>query len=290
MHDVISLAYLGFRGDTSAWRTFAVDVHGMHPVMDGNILRLRMDGKAWRIQVDPEGKPGCAFVGFEWETPAKLDAVIARAKAAGYDIVEDPELASKRQVRRLARLVGPGNLNCEFCFGQIGTSLPFCSATGATFVTGGLGMGHIGLIAADAEAACVFFQDVMGLRLTDSVLSIRRAGAIVTFMRGSSRHHLVVVVPGTEQTQGLDHFYAEVDQISTLGRAWDKVSGGAAPVFLTLGQHSNDPAVSYYCVSPSGINFEYGWNSLMLDDEKWKPLFLTGGDHWGHQRRPAPGA
>lgn len=278
MHDLIKLAYVGARGDIEKWRTFGTDLHGMQASMDGGKLYLRLDEKSWRFEIDPHGEPGCAFLGFEWDSLDAYEAMMARVKAAGHEIVEDSDLARKRQVKRLAWLMGPGNIPYEFCLGQMKHSEPFISPLGTKFVTGAQGMGHLGILVEDQDAADAFLINVMGLRHTDTFNSPR---GHVTFLRGSGRHHLIVTIPASGK-QGLQHVFVEVDQLPTLGRAWDKIQAGAAPIMNSLGQHTNDPAVSYYCRSPSGFGFEYGWDSLVVDDENWAPVEWAGGDLWGH--------
>ena len=42
-------------------------------------------------------------------------------------------------------------------------------------------------------------------------------------------------------------------------------------VVNSLGQHSNDPMLSFYVQSPAGFNIELGWKGLMVDDDTWTP-------------------
>lgn len=284
MVDLIKLAYLGARGPVDDWRAFGADLHGMQPVMDGKILRLRMDEQLWRFQIDPEGKPGCEFLGFEWASHAAYESMLDRVRKAGYDIVEDSNLARERGVERLARMIGPVGFQYEFCTAQISHSSPFISPNGVKFVTGDLGMGHMALLVEDQAKSDKFFMETLGMRHTDSFTT---SIGVATFMRGSPRHHIMATLPAMGAKEGLHHVYVEVSELHMLGRAWDKVEAGAARVFASIGQHTNDPAISYYCQTPSGFGFEYGWDSLIVDDENWTPKHWGGGDQWGHKGLPA---
>lgn len=59
---------------------------------------------------------------------------------------------------------------------------------------------------------------------------------------------------------------------------------------FTLGRHSNDEMLSFYALSPSGFDIEYGWGGLEVDDESWHVLTHDCNSAWGHifQRPPRP--
>ena len=59
---------------------------------------------------------------------------------------------------------------------------------------------------------------------------------------------------------------------------------------LTLGRHSNDDMLSFYPMTPSGFDVEYGWGGLEVDDETWHVLTHAKNSAWGHhfQRPPRP--
>jgi len=54
-----------------------------------------------------------------------------------------------------------------------------------------------------------------------------------------------------------------------------------------LGRHANDRMVSFYCVSPSGPNVEYGWDGRRIDDRVHTISYYEEGNVWGHRRKPA---
>lgn len=288
----IQLAYIGARGDIAAWRAFAAELHGMQVIQAGETLLIRIDEKAWRMAVRPADSAGVDYVGFEVSSSTDFDAILTRLKGAGVAVEESAALAAQRQVNRLARFEGPGRTIYELCQELMVATEPFCSPLGTNFVTGDLGLGHIGLSVDNVEEAYRFFVDLLGFRRTDS-FSIppnpdKNFGAFSHFIRGNRRHHLIALIQVPDM-QGVHHVFVEVDDLVSLGRAWDRVEAGAAPVVLTLGQHSNDPVLSYYCESPSGFALEYGWKALVVDDENWVPFTWVGGELWGHHM-PQPKA
>jgi len=53
-----------------------------------------------------------------------------------------------------------------------------------------------------------------------------------------------------------------------------------------VGQHTNDRELSYYCVTPSGFEWEVGWNPILITPEveaTWEPTTYQGISIWGHK-------
>jgi hypothetical protein len=54
---------------------------------------------------------------------------------------------------------------------------------------------------------------------------------------------------------------------------------------LEVGQHTNDRELSYYAVTPSGFEWEVGWNPIVVDEKTWQPTTYQGISIWGHTRQ-----
>lgn len=286
MVERIKLAYIGATGDIDAWKVFAGDIHGLQAVPADRGIKFRMDEKFWRIAIEP-GEPRFSYLGLELETDESFEAAVQRVRDGGIEIAEDANLARARYVKRAARFVGPEGVVFELCYQLMDATSDFLSPTGARFRTAEHGMGHFAMLSSDLEGAKDFFQRVLGMRHTDSLYwrepdtRDNEPDRLGHFLRGSGRHHLLALL-GVPGTGGMHHICLEVDRMVTVGRAWDKVEAGAAPIMMTIGQHANDPCLSYYCVSPSGFAFEYAWESVIVDDENWQPTTWLGRDLWGH--------
>jgi hypothetical protein len=53
---------------------------------------------------------------------------------------------------------------------------------------------------------------------------------------------------------------------------------------LAVGQHTNDKELSYYAMTPSGFEWEVGWDPIVVDEETWEPTTHRGISSWGHTR------
>jgi 3,4-dihydroxy-9,10-secoandrosta-1,3,5(10)-triene-9,17-dione 4,5-dioxygenase len=284
----LKLGYAGFRGEVDAWRKFACDIFGLQCAEGNGELRLRADARAWRLAIRPSRETGVDYLGFEVGSREDLDGIAARLRIAGNMVDEDPALAKARNVQRVVRTQAPDGTTLEFFIGALTSSAPFVSPTGAQFVIGAAGLGHVLLLVPDIGAALTFFTDVIGLRRSDSIEVA--PGCDGHFLNGGLRHHIVALAQIPNVT-GFDHIYLEVDDVATVGRAWDLVQGGAAPIARSIGQHANDPAISFYVSSPSGFLFEYGCGSKLIEDvetwveTRWESAYLWGGTFGSHSVR-----
>lgn len=85
---------------------------------------------------------------------------------------------------------------------------------------------------------------------------------------------------------GIGHIMMEVTDLDAVGRAYDKVLDGAAPLYSSLGRHTNDKMTSFYCGSPSGLGIEFGTGGIIIDDDVWRPTRYSEAHYWGHKRSP----
>lgn len=283
---VSALGYLGFEApDVSGWRTWATRVFGLQeveapPDVPREHLYLRMDDRGWRFAIQP-GKSGrLAFTGWEVADPSALERLTHRLTGAGIQVHHDPELAKLRMVEHLVRCEDPSGYRLEFFCGQFLSRTPFVSPLGVRFVTGDLGMGHILQTVSDLEATKRFYIDLLGFRLTDF---IRFGQNKVHFTRVNARHHSLAFVQARGRAPELGHFMVEVDELDAVGYALDRIHGGMGRVTETLGRHTNDLMVSFYCENPSGSQAECGWGGRRIDEATWTVTTYDATAYWGHK-------
>ncbi len=286
-NDVAGLSYLIVGAtDLGRWRAFAGDVLGLQPVdHDGDGLRFRTDGQAWRLAV-VDGDDDLTAVGWEAADDDALDRLRGRLVDAGVPVeVAPPALAEDRGVERLLTFTDPAGIPTELCVSPREAAAPFSSPlVDGGFLTGDLGMGHAVLAADDLRASTAFYRDVLGMGLSDVVHEVlsERFTLEVAFLHTNRRHHSVAFA-NARGPKRIHHFMLEMATIDDVGRAYDRCVDGDVPISLTLGRHVNDRAVSFYVRSPSGFDVEIGWDARVVDPHSHETGRFADRSAWGHR-------
>jgi 2,3-dihydroxybiphenyl 1,2-dioxygenase len=293
MSQIESLGYIGLSvRNLDAWISFAEAMLGLQAIRrsDGAV-DLRMDDYAWRLRLYPEGSDDIAYAGWEVRDAAALGALRTRLEAQGVATRwgKDEELADRR-VGGLLAFTDPEGLACEAFYGPLQlTEAPFVSPLGVRFKTGRQGIGHIVLIARDSRAQEAWWCDVAGFRLSDYINAEVVPGRPVRFifMRCNARHHSLALAQ-LPLPKKLQHLMLEVQTVDEVGRALYRCQDSGVHISLTLGRHSNDEMLSFYAMTPSGFDVEYGWGGLEVDDQTWHVLTHQANSAWGHRFQRPP--
>ncbi len=281
------LGYLGLATpDLAPWRGFASALLGLMPAAgaqpDG-ALRFRMDRRFWRVAVHPAARAGLAYAGWEVADRAGLAALAERLRAAGV-AVEEPPAAERalRGVGDLLRFRDPfGQVHELFCGAAHDFDSDFASPAGVSGFVTEHGMGHLLLTVPSCAEAEAFYTRALGMRVTDRM--DMGGGRSVVFLRASPRHHSLACTDLLPQP-GLHHFMLEAARLEDVGRGWDRALEQRVPIQMTLGQHANDPMVSFYVETPAGFGAELGWNGMLIDEASWCVREFSGrGEIWGHR-------
>ena len=284
------LGYIGIATrDVAGWRSLMVDVLGVGesagpPGANGDTLYLKMDDRSWRIAVHPGEDEQCAYAGWELPSEEEFDNAVAHLQRSGVKVRPGTDaLRAARGVQDVAQFDDPFGNHHELFYGAMIDEFVFVPPNGGSgFVTDGVGLGHALYVVPSCNDALDFFGRVMGFRVTDK-FSWGPNGAV--FMRSTPRHHSLAYIdlpiPGGP---GLNHFMIEAKTLEDVGRAYDRAMDARINIVNSLGQHSNDPMLSFYAQTPSGFNVELGWKGLMVDDANWTVRTYTGrGEMWGHR-------
>jgi 2,3-dihydroxybiphenyl 1,2-dioxygenase len=288
---VSQLAYIGIGvSDMAAWESFAKDILGMEigeRSHDGTVY-LRMDEYHHRIALHPTGEDEILYVGFATATPAAYDDGRAALKAAGVTLVQgtSEELENRRVVDFVK--FESGGLPFELAVGpHIDFAKPFLPGRPMSgFKTGVLGMGHVVLRTQTRDETVKLLIDALGFRISDYI------GNMV-FLHCNPRHHTLALQPESPNLPAargkkLWHFMVETNALDDVGIAFDLAMQRTIPLATDLGKHTNDHMVSFYVMTPSGFEVEYGWGGRLIDDAVWQVVRHWNGNIWGHRSRRAP--
>lgn len=286
MPTVAQLGYLIF--DTTRledWERLGREVIGFDVTGDAHgCLRFRMDERQSRVILRPARAEALGAIGWEVGSVDELAAFEAHLAGLGIAFARgSSEECAVRGVGRFIALADPyGYRNEIFCGAEV-TGEPVRTGRPISgFRTGAQGLGHVVLTVDDIEVGSAFYPRALGLRLSDIIRF--RPGVNATFFHCNSRHHsLAIAQARPESTRGISHFLVEVNSLEDVGRAYDLCLDRGVPIFLHLGQHTNDRMISFYMVSPSGFRVEYGTGGLQVDDATWTVKTWDSPKLWGHR-------
>lgn len=281
---VRALAYVVIHAtDLDAWTAFGSDLLGLQVAhRDDDRLLLRMDERSYRLDIRRSGDDRVSTLGWEVGGPAELDAICDRLTTAGVEVQRHSEqTARERLLSAVASFVDPDGHTIELSYGLKSDLSPFVSPNGTSFVSGPEGMGHVFQMVSDHARFNDLYLGQLGFSLSDH---IDFAGTRAAFTHCNPRHHSYAFACFGPGVVGFHHVMLEVTDVNAVGRAWDRVQAGAAPISSTLGRHSNDDMLSFYAVSPSGFAVEFGVGGRKVDEASWLATSFDAVSVWGHHR------
>ncbi|HWD04934.1 MAG TPA: VOC family protein [Amycolatopsis sp.] len=290
---ICSLGYLRIEAtDVDAWRVYALKVLGLveGDGPDPDALYLRMDDFPARLVIVPGSQDRLAQVGWETTNAAELDDVRTRLAAASVPYKEGtPDQLADRRVTELISFTDPSGVTLEAFQGVALQHRRVVSPYGHHFVTGDQGLGHVVLSTPDDAASLVFYRDILGFRLRDSMrLPPQLVGrpadgppAWLRFFGCNPRHHSLAFLP-MPTPSGIVHLMIEVATTDDVGLCLDRALRRKVPMSATLGRHVNDLMLSFYMKTPGGFDLEYGCEGRQVDDAAWVARESTAVSLWGH--------
>lgn len=286
--DIVGISYLGFESaKLSEWKDYAPAVlgwaHAEPPADDPESLYFKLDDRRNRIAFHPGAIDRLAYVG--WEARGRLEFLdaIAKFETAGVAIERgDAALAARRGVRDLIRFKDPVGFQHELFYGQKytpGSFIPSRPHTGYNLK--GRGLGHMVVITPEyTDELEHFLTKVMGFAWYGSGAGKGRTGFFRAKLNDKTSHDIAYGHgPGM---RGIQHIGLFVNAISDLGQTYDIVKKRQIPMMFTLGQHTQDPSMSFYHYSPSGFAIE-----TIYEIHPWDPREVELNPEklsiWGHE-------
>lgn len=294
MGEIQALGYLGIEvADLAAWRRFAEGQLGLQwAEREDGTVDLRIDSYAARIRLHQGPRDDLTYAGWEVADAAALERLAQKLAGTGIEVTRPSDEAPDRRVYDLIRFADPEGGVHEAYYGPLQrTDQPFVSPLGFTFKTGAQGLGHLVLSCRDKPAMMAFFEGVLGFRLSDHIRTevVPARPMEISFLRCNGRHHSLALAP-VPIPKKIVHLMVEANSIDDVGRALSNCLAAGTHLTFTLGRHSNDNMLSFYPVTPSGFDIEFGWGGLEVEDDSWHVLTHDRNSAWGHvfQRPPRP--
>jgi 3,4-dihydroxy-9,10-secoandrosta-1,3,5(10)-triene-9,17-dione 4,5-dioxygenase len=274
--------------DPAKWQPFAEQMLGMSTApAPGGGLYLKMDERAFRIAGVQGDEDRYLASGWEVKDAAAFKAAVDAIARAGVPVIAgSAELKKARAVQDIASFTDPsGNLH-EISWGYTGGSAPFVSPLGVEgFKTGKFGMGHTVLPTLNFDASLKFFQDALGFGLSD-VFNFKPGpdapNMRIYFLHAASGRHHSLALAEMPSPSGCVHIMAEVNVLTDVGRAYDRLKQQGVKLMATLGQHENDKMTSFYMLTPGNFAMEYGWGGIEVDPATWQATQTQQVSIWGH--------
>ncbi len=286
--DIRGIGYLGFESaNIPAWREYGPSILGMgiaaSPEGEPDALCLRLDDRRHRLAFHPGSVDKLAYVG--WEAVGRVAFLegVEKLRRAGVEVVlGDADLRANRGVRELARFKDPVGYQHELFYGQKGEPGSFVPGRRhGGFITDERGLGHLVVITPEyTDELEHFLLKVMGFHWYGFGAGKGRTGFFRAKLNTKTSHDIGYGhAPGR---MGIQHIGLFVREIRDVGETYDLVKRAQLPMLMTLGQHTQDPHLSFYHFTPSGFAVE-----TIAEHKPWPgdPFELNPErlSYWGHE-------
>ncbi|MBL0887413.1 VOC family protein [Myceligenerans indicum] len=275
-----------------AWRRFGSDAIGLHvDELDRDAMRFRMDDRACRFLLRRGPAEDLVAAGWQVDDHETFDEILSRVTGRGVPVSEgSAEECALRGVERLWRFPGPKGISTEIFTRAVTTPAPLRMLNSA-FVTGAAGMGHLAITTKHPEQLRGYYDTVFDARITDFIdENVSGLTLKIRFLRVNERHHSIAVanvngIAVDPVRTSIQHMNIQVETLDDLLASFERVTRLGFAMAWSVGQHTNDRELSYYCVTPSGFELEVGWNPVVITPElesTWDPSTYQGISVWGH--------
>ena len=286
----VHLGYLVIETDRFAdWRRFGTDAIGMHcDTLSDDLMRFRLDEQECRFLLRRGPAEDVVTTGWHVDDHTSFEQIESRLRTHGVPAVEaNTEEAALRGVERLLRFPEPKGIAQEIYTTPVRSTEPL-RMLASGFVTGDSGMGHIALTSTRPAQLRGYFNTVFDARLTDYIdETISGVKLKIRFLRVNERHHSIAVAavrgaPIDPVRTRVQHLNIQAATLDDVARSYQRVHELGFDMALAVGQHTNDKELSYYARTPSGFEWEVGWNPVVVDESTWQPATHQGISVWGH--------
>jgi 2,3-dihydroxybiphenyl 1,2-dioxygenase len=287
----VHLGYIVIETERFAdWRRFGRDAIGMH--LDEtlrDVMRFRLDDNECRFLLQRGPAEDVTTLGWQIDDHRTFDEILGRITRRGVPTAEGTvEEAALRGVERLTRFPGPNGLMQEIFTRALRSDTPPDMAVRGGFVIGEAGIGHVAVTSKKPHQIRGYYDAVFDARLSDYIdETISGLKFKIRFLRVNERHHSVAIaavnrLPINPIRTRVQHLNIQVAELDDMTASYQRVKDLGFHMALAVGQHTNDKELSYYAMTPSGFEWEVGWNPIVVDEKTWEPTTHQGISIWGH--------
>ena len=274
------------------WKTFlqqGLGLHLNHNQQEIEEYSFRVDQHAKRIIVQRGKAEDFVALGWQVKDQATLEIILARLAERNIAVERSSfQEAAQRGVKSFWRIVGPKQQWIELFVEPVLTDEPL-NMLSSGFITGEGGLGHVAITSRLPIKMQRFWQEIFDARLSDYIeQEISGLTLDITFLRLNERHHSVAIATTREVT--LDPIRSKVQHMNLQGATLDDLSAAfercralGYEMAHEIGQHPNDKELSFYVISPSGFEMEFGWAPLVVDESTWQTTTYYAISSWGHK-------
>jgi 2,3-dihydroxybiphenyl 1,2-dioxygenase len=285
--DINGIGYLGFESTKlDEWRSYGPEVMGFQIAKieaDPASLYFKLDDRRHRFAFHPGKIDRLAYIGWEARGRLEFNAAVDKFRAAGVEVtVGDAALCQLRGVKELIRFRDPVGYQHELFYAQKWSPRSFIPGRPhGGFLCGQRGMGHVVVMTPEYPPELErFLIDLMGFSWYGSGAGKGRTGFFRAKLNTFSSHDIAYGhAPGR---MGIQHVGLFVKTVRDVGETYDLVKKRSLPLMMKLGQHTQDPHMSFYHFNPSGFAFE-----CIVELEPWHPdgfeLNPESLSTWGHE-------
>lgn len=287
----VHLGYIVIESNRFAdWRRFGTDAIGMHhDDVSRDLMRFRLDEHECRFLIRRGPAEDVVAIGWHVDDHASFEQIEARIRAHGVPVVRSSdEEAALRGVERMLCFPGPKGIVQEIYTTPVLSPEPLRMLSSG-WVTGDSGMGHVAITSAKPTLMRGYYNTVFDARLTDYIdETISGVKLKIRFLRVNERHHSIAIaavrgLPIDPIRTRVQHLNIQTDSLDDLAQSYERVHELGFDMALSVGQHTNDKELSYYARTPSGFEWEVGWNPIVIDESTWEPSTHQGISIWGHR-------
>ena len=264
--------------DLASERAFFGETWGLVEVAEeGGKVYLAAEGRPhpYVIVLREDAEKKTDLIGFSAASRDDLDAIYGKVQEAGCKIIAEPGPAQGPAGGWAFRFFDPDGRAIEVLCEAKPRAVRQLEAGEAIPE----GISHVVLHSPDHKGLAEFYQNVLGFRLSDWI------GDFMVFLRCSSAHHRLAILPGPP---ALNHIAFDVSSVDELMRGLARMHETGIKLSWGPGRHTAGNNTFSYFITPNGNVVEYTSDLEEVDEATWQVTHYEPGpktiDQWGTGR------